>query len=260
MMKQGGLIILSMLQICFFSSCLTTKQTNLLRKPGGGIPSYIQVEAIGEYTIKPGDELNIIITTMPDEESTESIFSPFTSRIASNQYSRDNKLQTFSVSPNGSIYFPYIGDIQVAGKTTLEIQGMLKEKIDSNIVEFTQVNVYLANRFFSVIGESRAGRYPIAKEQTTIFQALSMSGDVLPWGDRSKVKIIRQTADGSMIKTFDLRSADIVNSEFYYIQPNDVIYIQPMGRQFLGISSFGAFFALIAIISSVGFTIYNIVK
>jgi polysaccharide export outer membrane protein len=111
-----------------------------------------------------------------------------------------------------------------------------------------------------VIGESRVGRYPIAKEQTTIYQALAQSQDINPYGDRSKVKIIRQTDSGTVVKTFDIRSKDIINSEFYYIQPNDVIYIQPLGRQFWGIDSFGAIFAIISTVASIGLVIYNFSK
>jgi polysaccharide export outer membrane protein len=66
--------------------------------------------------------------------------------------------------------------------------------------------------------------------------------------------------NGTMIRTFDIRSKDVVNSEFYYIQPNDIIYVQPLGRQFLGLNSFGAVFAVVSTVISFSFMIYNFAK
>ena len=148
------------------------------------------------------------------------------------------------------------------GKTTLEVQNLLETRINQDIltVEGCIIHVSLSNRYFSVIGESSAGRYSIAKEQLTIFQALSKSHDVKSYDDRSQVKVIRQTEKGTIIKTFDLRSSDIVNSEFYYIQPNDVICVQPLKRQFVGINSFGGIFAIITTMASLDIMVYNLVK
>lgn len=259
-MKKNGVILLLILPILFFSPCLTTKQTNLLREPEGSIPNYASVETIGEYTVKPGDELNVRISVPGESTQTESLYSLFSALYTDDN--NDTKLRTLSVSPEGSIYFPYIGDIPVAGKTTLDIQTELEKRINKEILteDGSLVHVSLANRFFSVIGESGVGRYDIPKEQLTIYQALSQSKDIRPYGDRSRVKVIRQTENGTAIREFDLRSADIVNSEFYYIQPNDVIYVQPLGRQFWGISSFSSIFAVITTISSLGIAIYNFAK
>lgn len=260
-MRKIKLGLLSCLCMIILSSCLTTKQTNLLKEPGGDIPSYPQAEAIGEYTIKPGDELRIQITLPSDLSSTQTLFSLFSS--TNSQSGGSNKIRTFSVSPEGTIYFPYLGIIHVEKKTTLEIKEILEGRFNSNdflnVEGSCIVHVSLDNRYFSVIGESGVGRYSIAKEQLTIFQALAQSGDVKSYGDRSKVKIIRQTNYGTEIRTFDLRSEAIINSEFYYVQPNDVIYIQPLGRQFWGISSFASIFALISTFATLGISIYTLV-
>lgn len=258
-MKKIKIILLILLP-SILSSCLTTKQTNLLQDPGGGIPSYSSTNSIGEYRIKSGDELEIRISVPYSDEKTAALLSLF---INSNTLSNNSdRLRTLTVSPEGNIYFPYLGEVYVLGKTTLEIRELLEIKIKKDLVANEGFSVYvnLSNRYFSVIGESSAGRYPIAKEQLTIFQALSQSKDIKPYGDRSKVKVIRETGNGVEIKTFDLRSSDIVNSEFYYIQPNDVIYIQPLKRQFVGINSFGAIFAIVSTVASLGIMIYNLTK
>jgi polysaccharide export outer membrane protein len=270
-MKQLKIIVVVCLQVLLFASCLTTKQTNLLQSPGGDIPVYPPEKEIGEYVIKSGDELNVRINMMGDNTKTEFLFNLFMGgnyninggdNFNTNSYSQENKLRSFSVSPEGNIYFPYIGLIQAAGKTTQDVQTELEMRINKEILveDACLVYVQLNNRYFSVIGESNAGRYPIAKEQLTIYQALAQSRDIHPYGNRSKVKIIRRTLNGTVIHTFNLRSAGIVNSEFYYIQPNDVIYIQPLGRQFVGMNSFGSIFAFISTVSSLGILVYNLTK
>lgn len=258
-MKKRQIFIAFVLSVFLFSSCLTTRQTNLLREPGGSIPAYLPVENIGEYTIKPGDELSVEISVSGDNTRTARIFNLFSSQNRGSS----GKLSSLSVSSEGTIYFPYFGEIYVVGKTTLEIRTDLQELLNQGLFsdeESCLVFVGLNNRYFSVIGQLSSGQYQIPKEQLTIFQALSQSGDVSMYGNRSKVKIIRQTETGTIIRTFDLRSEDVINSEFYYIQPNDVIYVEPLGRQFWGINSFGAIFAILATSATLGISIYNLVK
>jgi polysaccharide export outer membrane protein len=237
---------------------LTTRQTNLLQETSDG-RQYPKVEAIGEYRIKVGDELRVNISMPSDFTKTESLYRLFTGN--SSLYDGNSKLRSLAVSPEGNIYFPYIGNIYVLDKTTLDVQIELEGKINNEILveKGCLVSVSLDNRYFSVIGESGVGRYSIAKEQLTIYQALSQSKDIHPYGDRSRIKVIRQTQSGTVIRTFDLKTMAIVNSDYYYIQPNDVIYIQPLKRQFWGINSFGSLFAVITTLSSLGITVYNVI-
>ena len=256
-MKRIIISVLIVWQALLLTSCLTTKETNLLQKPGGGVPSYPRVEVpVEEYSVKMGDQLLVMITFNPLDASTFRLFTYFSTMSGA---SGENE-RSFPVKPDGTIRFPYLGDIQVKGKTTLEIQQLIKDRIDASISDDCIVKVSLENRYFSVIGESSQSRYPIAKEQLTIYQALAQCRDILPYGDRKHIKIVRQTDEGTLIKTFDIRSQSVINSEFYYIQPNDVIYIQPLGRKFLGIDSFGAVFAITSSIITLGLTIYHLVK
>lgn len=236
------------------SSCLTTRQTNLLREDAP-VGNGKGLEAIKEYRVCPGDELYISVVSLNQE--TNALFSSF-SHGGSGQ-DGGSRLSSFTVFPDGTIDFPYMESIHVKDKTTLEIKLMLEEKLQV-IAKDCAVQVSLGNRMFSVIGESGVGTHGIIKEKTTIYEALALAGDIQPYGDRAKVKIIRQISNGTIVKTFDVRSQSLVNSEYYYIQPNDVIYIQPMGRQFWGIDSFGAVFAFISTLSSIGVMIYSFIK
>ena len=256
-MKKIIINTLIAMQAVFLTSCLTAKQTNLLQQPGGGILAYPQVETPAEeYQVKAGDQLAIMVTTNPMDVLTTQLFSYFSTM----NYSGSESGRGFPVRTDGMIYFPYLGDIHVAGKTTLEIQQLIENRINTGVADDCIVKVSLENRYFSVIGEAKAGRFPIAKEQLTLYQALAQCGDIPPYGNRAQVKVIRQMDDGTVIKTFDLRSRDIINSEFYYIQPNDIIYIQPLGRRFFGLDSFGAVFAITSSLISFGIFIYSLVK
>ena len=252
-MKRIITNILIVLQVLFFTSCLTTRQTNLLQEPGRGIPSYPMVAAPEEYRVKIGDQLTIIVTPNPMDTRTAQLFSSFAS------LSGADGRPGIPVHPDGTIHFPYLGNIYVRGKTTLEIQQLMERRMNESVSEGCIVNVQLENRYYSVIGLSSAGRYEILKEKLTILQALAQSGDIQSYGDRRNVTIIRQVDNGTVIKSFDVRSRDIINSEFYYIQPNDIIYVEPLGRRFWGVDSFFSAVALASTAISIGFMIYNFI-
>jgi polysaccharide export outer membrane protein len=115
------------------------------------------------------------------------------------------------------------------------------------------VDVWLANRSFSIIGDGRSQRIQIPSEKLTIFQALALSGDMSLFSDRSKIKLVRQTEAGTIVKSFDLRPKSIINSEFYYIQPNDVLYVQHTFAKYFGIEHFTT--AISATLGTVSFAI-----
>ena len=121
------------------------------------------------------------------------------------------------------------------------------------------VEVNIVRRSFSVISDRGSGVFTIQKEKVTIFEALAMAGDIGDFGDRSKVRIIRETEGETKVKIFDIRSNDIVNSEFYYIEPNDVIYIQRIKGQSFGINSVTTTISVAATTLAFGGFIYGLV-
>ena len=259
-MKTIRLFIYALCLFVTLPSCLMTRHTNLLQESKHYNEGINEEEALSEYRICSGDELRISVMSLnPETNALFSIFSPNNMQNSNTQGQGGSNLSAFPVYLDGTIDFPYLGQIYVKGKTTLEIKLLMEEEMKL-LSKDCAVNVSLNNRYFSVIGESSVGRYPIAKEKTTIYQALAQARDIRPYGDRNQVKLIRQTEAGTIVKVFDVQSQDVINSEFYYIQPNDVIYIQPMGRQFWGVNSFGAIFAVVSTVLSFGLMIYNHVK
>ena len=136
---------------------------------------------------------------------------------------------------------------------------MLEEKLDGMLQGYS-VDIRLANRSFSIIGESGSGRYNIPREQLTIFEALAMSGDLSLYANRKEVHLIRQTAEGTEVKVFDLRSKSIIDSEYYYVQPNDVIYIPFDSAKHWGANHFTSVLSMTFATVSFGLFVYSVVN
>ncbi len=139
----------------------------------------------------------------------------------------------YSVDVDGKIEIPFVGKIEVAGKTLSEIKVEL-DSIFKNYVTDAAITVRLVNNYVSIIGEvMRPGRYPLTKDRVNIFEALSMAGDMSEYSNRQKVQLIRPSPYGPVIKEFSLSDRSILSSELYYVMPNDIIYAIPMqGRTF----------------------------
>ena len=106
-------------------------------------------------------------------------------------------------------------------EATKVIEKRMREVIPDAIIKLG-----LSNKTFTIFGDAGSGIFPIYKEKLTIFQALSMSGDFNETSDRKHVRIIRDTDKGTQILDFDIRPKSIIDSKYYYIYPNDIIYVQ----------------------------------
>ncbi len=240
--------VIFIFSVFILGSCVTTKKVRYLQEPGNTIPDYESMQTPGDYKVQVLDELYIRITTL-DKDMTE-LFNLTSGGITNTLASTSSPgYNSYTVNEQGAITFPYIGDIYVAGQTTREIKKIVSDTLSFMLNELS-VDVKLMNSFFSVVGDAKNGRYPITKERLNIFQALALSGDLQDFSDRAHIKIIRQTDKGAAVYTFDVRSKDIIDSEFYYIQPNDVIYVQSFNGQYLGLNSFTTLFSIISSVVS----------
>ena len=173
-------------------------------------------------------------------------------------------LYTYLVDEDGNIDFPTIGKVQVRGLTTRGVKQKLEEELSKLLKEIpgfstVSVEVNIVNRTFSIIGV-QSGQYSITKEKMTIFEALAMAGDIGEFNSRKEIKLVREKEGVTTIKTFDVRSEDIVNSEYYYIEPNDIIYIRYMPGYSFGLNSTASVISITAATLSFGAFIYSIVQ
>ena len=148
--------------------------------------------------------------------------------------------------------------------TTREIKNELEHRLMEYVQDQTEykmlsVEVNIVRRSFSVISDHGSGTFNIDREKVTIFEALAMAGDIGDFGDRSKVRIVREIEGNTQVKVFDVRSDDIVNSEYYYIEPNDVIYIQRIKGQSFGVNSVTTTISVVATTLAFGGFVYGLV-
>ena len=244
--------------ILLVTSCVTPRKTHYLQEPDNYVPSYPEYHTPADYNIQKSDELNIRVITLDPE--SQKIFNTSSSSSNTSLSSSYRGLYTYTVYDDGTIDFPYIGAIEVAGLTTRQI----KHKIEDALKEYVKdcsVEVRLVNNYFNLITEQSASRHQLTKEKMSIFEALAVGGDLSKYSDRKRVKVIRQMPTGNTeIKEFDVRSKDILESEYYYIQPNDLIYVRAFDGQFFRVDSFLTAIGITSSTISFGLLIYQIVN
>ncbi len=262
-MKKHYLLYL-FFALAIMPSCVTSRRVNYMQEPSKEIPAYSDTLSYVDYQLQAGDRLYVHVYSI--DEKIADMFNGGVTNVR--QFVRNGNsntdLYTYLVDENGNINFPTIGEVQVLGKTTREVKHLIEDGLSELIhtqgnMPNLAVEVQIVQRYFSVIGAQSSGRFTINKEKITIFEALAMARDIADFGDRSKINIIREQGDSTIIKTFDVRSADIINSEFYYVEPNDVIYIPKIKGQAFGMNSAAAVVSVVASTISFGVFIYTIV-
>ncbi len=134
---------------------------------------------------------------------------------------------SYLIDSNGDIFFPVLGNVTVAGMTTLQATAHLKEAL-SKYIQSPIVNLRLKNFKVSVLGEVLQPKtVNVQSERLTVLEALSQAGDLSVYGNRKNVKIIRETNGVRTIATIDLTQSDFMNSPYYFLQQNDVVYVEP---------------------------------
>lgn len=251
------------------SSCVTARKVNYMQKPDKQIPSYADTLSYEDYVVRLGDRLYVYIYSLNEEVQRMYNAGGNNSQMRgqmgmSGGLGGSNELYTYLVDEEGNIDFPTIGKIPVQGKTTREVKWILEEELGKLMKEIpgysmVSVEVNIVDRSFSVIG-AQSGRYPINKEKMTIFEALAMCGDLQEFNSRKEIKLVREKNGVTTIKTFDVRSEDIVNSEYYYIEPNDIIYIRQIPGYSFGINHVTTVMGVTMATISFGVFVYSLVQ
>ena len=241
-----------------------------MQKPDNQIPSYADTLSYEDYVLRIGDRLYIYVYSL--NEDVQKMYNAGGANSSQMRQQMGNgggmygsyDLYTYLVDEEGNIDFPTIGKIPVQGKTTREVKLKLEQELGSLLQEIpgysmVSVEVNIVNRSFSIIG-AKSGRYQINKEKMTIFEALAMAGDLGEFNSRKEIKLVREKNGVTTIKTFDARSEDIVNAEYYYIEPNDIIYIRQIPGYSFGINHVTTVIGVTAATISFGVFIYTIVQ
>ena len=195
---------------------------------------YAKSEFLYDAHIMPKDILMITVNTVNPAAS-----APFNLPVqhavslnsSDNVSSAGSSVQTYLVDNEGCIDFPVVGRLEVKGLTKSQCEKLVHDKIlrYMNAEENPIVTVRMSNYKISVLGEvGHPGMFTVSNEKITIFEALAQAGDLTIFGVRERVKLIREDAKGRKeIHTINLNDANIVNSPYYYLQQNDVVYVEP---------------------------------
>lgn len=182
--------------------------------------------------IMPKDILTITVSTTDDAASAPfnmTVATPLTQGQRST-YSQA-LLQSYLVDNEGNIEFPKVGTVHLGGLTKSEAEKLIHDKIKPYMSDLENpiVTVRMSNYKISVLGEvTRPGMYTVGNEKITILEALAQAGDLTIYGMRTNVKLIREDANGQKsIHILNLNDANLINSPYYYLQQNDIVYVEP---------------------------------
>ncbi len=253
------LFLIALLTIASVSvSCVPYKDTLYLQNKNTATDSnQIIVEKQKPYRVQINDILNIRIKAAKQE--TVQIFNPIGEGDLNASSEERAYFDGFTVDLHGNILMPKLGEINVLGFTTDEIKQIIENKLletEYKAANDIFVTVKLTGLQYTVTGEvGSTGTKTIFKERVNIFEALANSGDIPDTGDKKDVLIIRQFPQGQKIFHLDLTDTNVMNSPYYYIQPNDMIYVKPLKQKSWGtgtnaIQNIGAIATVLSLITT----------
>ena len=209
------------------SACVTTEQLTYFPDDQftSEAPTYISGKP-KEYKLQPRDVLSVRIKTLDEETSTYFNIQP---ESGFQQFSPANLfINGYSINSEGKINLPEVGELEVAGLTLEQAQDVITKGV-SRFVNNTTILVKMVSFKVTVLGEVKnPGYYYVYNEQATLLETLGLAGDVSELGNRENITLIRQTNSGKEAILLNLKDPDILSSQYYYLQPNDVIYVQPL--------------------------------
>jgi Periplasmic protein involved in polysaccharide export len=215
------------------SSCITNRDTVLLQSKGD-VARYIGAKD-SAYRLQPNDRIvyNVFST---DAEAAKLLTGVIPQTGMGSQV--QGSAGGYRIYPDGKVRLPFMGELSVVNLTCEQAEVALRNKVRESLPD-AEVRLALVSNYYYIIG---SGRFEIDKDRLSIFQALSSYPGKDKMSDYKHVRLLRRLADGTyQIKTLDLRSASLINSGYYYVNPNDVFYFPTNNKAFYNITSFSGF-------------------
>lgn len=215
--------------ISLLSSCKTSNQITYFQDiDKNSSKPLIEQDFNYEVKICPDDQLSIFVSSI--DPSSVAVFNlPLVSYLNPGETNvvTTPTIQTYLVDTNGYINFPVLGKIKVVGKTRSELADNLKEKI-SIYAKSPLITIKIQNFKVAVLGEvNNPGTKVITNERISILDAIGMAGDLTIFGERKNILLIRDNNGKKEYHRLDLTSSEILFSPYYYLQQNDIVYVEP---------------------------------
>ncbi|KIA85298.1 polysaccharide biosynthesis/export family protein [Flavobacterium sp. AED] len=253
-MSKPGLYLLLIISV-LFSSCISTQDLIYLQKKNNSQEdASIAVVESKPYRLQTNDVLSITIKAI--DPKLVGMFSPSNDGATGSKSESGLYFDGFTVDDHGNIRIPVLGELNVIGYTLDEIRVRIEKQLlaeyfnkEANIF----VTVKLAGLRYTINGEiGGPGTKTLFQDNVTIMEAIANSGDITITGNRKAVTIMRKTPTGVQMQDLDLTDINVMKSPYYYLQPNDYIYVKPLkqktwGTGKTGIESLGTIITLLSL-------------
>ena len=248
----------------FFTSCIPVKDLVYLQDKGTA-KNQTTISAVESkpYRLQVNDVLSVDIKAI--DPKLVAIFNTTESLSANDKSESQLYFNGFTVDDHGNIRMPILGEINVIGYTLDEVRLKIEKKLLEEYFK-TEANIFvtvkLAGFRYTINGEvGSTGTKTLFQEHVNIMEAIANAGDITTVGDRKSVTVIRQTPTGVQMNDIDLTDVNVMKSPYYYLQPNDYVYVKPLrqktwGTGQTGIQSIGTIITLLSLAT----TVYLIIK
>ena len=227
-MKQALYIILTGASLLLFS-CTSQKELTYLNNLDTTAISQFHPLTRPDYRVQYQDILYVNFFTMNREMN--DLLNPGSGATSATYMFRDPSttyIYGYTVSDEGDISLPILGNVQVYGLTMNEVKRAIEERA-AQYLKDAVVNVRLLSFKFTVIGEvNRPGSFSNYNNQLTVLEAIGMAGDITDFGDRKKVLVVRPTKEGTFTFRINLQDKNLLQSEGYFLLPNDIVIVEPI--------------------------------
>ena len=256
MNKQAALLTFFALVCLLSSSCVPRAKLVYLQRDGEPTNEERSFSVKrSKYVVQENDILDIQLRSTNLE--VNQLFNQASLQLANQgaQAAQNGDafyLSGYTVDADGDVELPILGKVTVAGKNLDQIKKELNEKLEPLFDNYF-LRVQLGGIRFSALGEfNKPGKYNVLQNQLTIFEAVAQAGDLTLLASRSNIKMIRQYPDETKVHNINLLDQEVINSPLYFIQPNDVLYAEPLPQKSNGIGTNGTqtFTTVLSVVAS----------
>lgn len=222
-------LVFTLVLILSICSCVSKKKLTYFQstKFQKNIPTLIENKS-PQYKIQPNDILSIRVVSNLDNTTPNIFNSDAASAGGGINPAANFYVNGYSVDNMGFVNIPTIGRLKVIDQTINQVTTLVQQNVDKYLNNATII-IKLVSFKVSVLGDVRSpGYYYIYNEQATLPEVLALAGDLTQNGSRKNIKLIRQKSNGMEVVLLDLTDPNLIKSPYYYLLPNDIVYIQPL--------------------------------
>ncbi|HPE55652.1 MAG TPA: polysaccharide biosynthesis/export family protein [Bacteroidales bacterium] len=231
-----ALWVMAMIVLVMASCVPIKKQVYLQTEESDTTKSEYILDNTPSYTLQPGNNLYIKVFSVDDE--LYDFFNLGFGTAGNIYYDAAVYLNSYSVNDSGKVELPFIGEIFVKDLTLEQAKNKIQQRIDKYLKN-TMIIVKLVNYTVTVVGEvQRPGQFKVYQDQISIYEVLALAGDMTTFAKRDDVILVRKTDKGSKIHHLNLLEDKFLESPYFYIMPDDVVYVRPVKGKNFAFSSF----------------------